>query len=61
MGLGVPPLEIKILLEANPFESRILVRRLALRAPRSFCLGLAVLAQRLGVTRVCVFAGLVQD
>ena len=29
MGLGVPPLRIKIMLESNPPKSRILVRRLA--------------------------------
>ena len=29
MGLGIPPLNIKILLESNPLKSRILVRRLA--------------------------------
>ena len=29
MGLGILPLEIKILLESNPLKSRILVRRLA--------------------------------
>ena len=29
MGLGVPPLKLKILLESNPLKSRILVRRLA--------------------------------
>ena len=29
MGLGVPPLRIKIRLNSNPLESRILVRRLA--------------------------------
>ena len=28
MGLGIPPLEIKIMLESNPLTSRILVRRL---------------------------------
>ena len=29
MGLGIPTLTIKILLESNPLKSRILVRRLA--------------------------------
>ena len=29
MGMIIPPLEIKILLESNPLKSRILVRRLA--------------------------------
>ena len=29
MGLGIPPLEIKIMLESNPLKSRILVRRMA--------------------------------
>ena len=29
MGLGIPPLKIKILLQSNPLKSRILVRRLA--------------------------------
>ena len=29
MGLGIPPLKIKILLASNPLKSRILVRRLA--------------------------------
>ena len=29
MGLVIPPLSIKILLESNPLKSRILVRRLA--------------------------------
>ena len=33
MGLGIPPLEIKTMLEANPLKSRILVRRLAVSAP----------------------------
>ena len=32
MGLGIPPLDIKILLESNPLKSRILVRRLAASA-----------------------------
>ena len=32
MGLGIPPLKIKILLESNPLKSRILVRRLAVQA-----------------------------
>ena len=31
MGLGIPPLELPILLESNPLKSRILVRRLAVR------------------------------
>ena len=31
MGLGIPPLKIKLLLESNPPKSRILVRRLAVR------------------------------
>ena len=29
MGLGIPPLKIKIMLQSNPVRSRILVRRLA--------------------------------
>ena len=29
MGLGIPPLDIEIMLESNPPESRILVRILA--------------------------------
>ena len=29
MGLGIPPLKTKILLESNPLTSIILVRRLA--------------------------------
>ena len=29
MGLGIPPLETKIMLESNPLKSRILVGRLA--------------------------------
>ena len=29
MGLGIPPLEIKIMLESNPLRSRIVVGRLA--------------------------------
>ena len=29
MGLGIPPLRIKFLLESKPLKSRILVRRLA--------------------------------
>ena len=29
MGLGIPPLKLKIMLESNPLRSRILVRRLA--------------------------------
>ena len=32
-GLGIPPLEIKILLESNPLKSRILVRKLAVQLP----------------------------
>ena len=32
MGLRIAPLNIKILLESNPLESRILVRRLAVGA-----------------------------
>ena len=31
MDVRIPPLEVKILLESNPLESRILVRRLAVR------------------------------
>ena len=31
MGLGIPPREIKILLESNPLQSRILIRRLAVQ------------------------------
>ena len=31
LGLGIPSLNIKILLESNPLKSRILVRRLAVR------------------------------
>ena len=34
MGLGIPPLKIKILLESNPLTSRILIRRLAVGAGR---------------------------
>ena len=30
MGLGIPPLRIKIMLESNPLKSRILVRGLAI-------------------------------
>ena len=29
MGLGIPPLTFKILLESNPLKARVLVRRLA--------------------------------
>ena len=29
MGLGIPPLRIKIMLESNPLKSIMLVRRLA--------------------------------
>ena len=29
MGLGIPPLKIKIKLESNPLKSKMLVRRLA--------------------------------
>ena len=32
MDMRIPPLNIKILLESNPLESRILVRRLAVHA-----------------------------
>ena len=32
MGLGIPPLKIKILLESKPLKSRTLVRRLAGKA-----------------------------
>ena len=32
MGLGIPPLEVKILLGSNPLKSRILVRRLAVES-----------------------------
>ena len=32
MGLGIPPLENKIMLESNPSESIILVRKLAVAA-----------------------------
>ena len=31
MGLGIPPLKIKIMLESNPLKSIMLVRRLAVR------------------------------
>ena len=33
MGMGIPPLRIKIMLESDPPKSRILVRRLAVRTP----------------------------
>ena len=33
MGLGIPPLNIKIMLESNPQNSRILVWRLAVASP----------------------------
>ena len=39
MDMRIPPLEIKIFLESSPLKSRIVVRRLAIRA-------LAVLATR---------------
>ena len=29
MGLGIPPIKLKILIESNPLKSRIVVRRLA--------------------------------
>ena len=29
MGLGIPPLKLKMMLESNPMKSRILVRGLA--------------------------------
>ena len=32
--MRIPPLNIQILLESNPLKSRILVRRLAVRAPQ---------------------------
>ena len=32
MGLGIPPLRLKILLQSNPLKPRILVRRLAVAA-----------------------------
>ena len=32
MGLGIPPLRIKIMLESNPLKSRILVGRLTVYA-----------------------------
>lgn len=35
MGLGIPPLETKILPESNPLKCRILVRRLAVHPPLS--------------------------
>ena len=34
MGLGIPPLDIKMMLESNPLKSRILVRRLAVMVER---------------------------
>ena len=34
-GPGIPPLQIKIVLESNPLKSPILVGRLAVRGPRS--------------------------
>ena len=33
VGLGIPPLQLKILFESNPLKSRILVRRLAIEQP----------------------------
>ena len=33
MGLGIPPLKIKIMLELNPLKSIMLVGRLTVRAP----------------------------
>ena len=33
MGVGIPPLKIKILLESNPPKSRISVRRMAVARP----------------------------
>ena len=35
MGMGIPPLKIKILLESNPPKSRILVRRSGVRPIRA--------------------------
>ena len=48
MGLGIPPLNINIMLESNPPESGILVRGLAvmrevLRVLRALCAGVALL------------------
>ena len=34
MGLGIPPVKIKILLESSPLKSRILERRLAVSTAR---------------------------
>ena len=34
MGMRIPPLDVKIMLESNPLKSRILVRRLAVRRCR---------------------------
>ena len=36
MGLRIPPLQFKIMLESNPLKSRILVRRLAVIAVHSW-------------------------
>ena len=35
MGLGIPPIKFKIMLESNPLKSRILVRRLAVNPTAS--------------------------
>ena len=36
MGLGIPPLKFKIMLESNPLTSRIVVRRLAVAGLGAF-------------------------
>ena len=46
MGLGIPPLKVKVLIEPDPLKYIILVRRLAVR----MCVCVCVHARR----RVCV-------
>ena len=59
MGLGIPPLEIKIVLESNPLNSTMLVGRLALaqRVPSFFLASSFRLCLHRGVLKGMFFPG----
>ena len=53
MGLGIPPLQIKIMLESNPLKSTMLVGRLGVPSPpRLDLLGRVVEADAHAAVRV---------
>ena len=50
MGPGIPPLKLKMMLESNPLESRILVRRLAAKSD----LRISIWESRPNLSRACL-------